>query len=75
MVGPMPRTVRLLTPQSSSLLRARPLCNTQHTSSCPCIALKTRAPRRTLYGYTQAKALVYSQHGEPKEVLQYASHL
>ncbi|MCJ1329210.1 mitochondrial 2-enoyl thioester reductase [Thelotrema lepadinum] len=26
--------------------------------------------RRTLYGYTQAKALIYSQHGEPKDVLQ-----
>ena len=28
-------------------------------------------PTRTIsaYGYTQAKALVYSKHGEPKDVL------
>ena len=25
------------------------------------------------YGYTQAKALVYSKHGEPKDVLSYAA--
>lgn len=25
----------------------------------------------SVYGYTQAKALVYSKHGEPKDVLQY----
>lgn len=24
----------------------------------------------SVYGYTQAKALVYSKHGEPKDVLQ-----
>jgi hypothetical protein len=25
-----------------------------------------------MYGYTQAKALIYSKYGEPKDVLKYA---
>lgn len=33
----------------------------------------TPSPRRgyvTVFGYTQAKALIYSEHGQPKDVLQ-----
>ena len=29
----------------------------------------------TVFGYTQARALVYSEHGQPKDVLKYASLL
>lgn len=28
----------------------------------------------SVYGYTQAKALVYSKYGEPKDVLKYAGN-
>lgn len=27
--------------------------------------------RRTIYGYEQAKALIFKDHGEPKDVLRY----
>ncbi|KAI9739358.1 MAG: mitochondrial 2-enoyl thioester reductase [Cirrosporium novae-zelandiae] len=66
---------------SGSLLR--PLTTTPLTNNAPLarsafskharITLPFDRPR-SLYGYTQAKALVYTKHGEPKDVLQLHNH-
>lgn len=37
------------------------------------VAVQGRRYKSGPYGYTQAKALVYSKYGEPKDVLSYVS--
>lgn len=51
-------------------ISTRPQCLTTSTSFTP-----PNYGRRyvSMYGYTQAKALVYSKYGEPKDVLRYSS--
>jgi trans-2-enoyl-CoA reductase len=39
-------------------------------SKCPCSLPLDCRRYISAYGYTQAKSLVYSQHGEPKDVLE-----
>lgn len=61
-----------------------PRCSGLHCDSCSDSLLFASKPRQyrpldrrrpiTTYGYTQAKALIFSKHGEPKDVLSLHGH-
>lgn len=62
---------------SSQCLRLRPLVSGLARPSAKLQRLPTVAARYKSgpYGYTQAKALVFSKYGEPSDVLQYVLSL
>ena len=55
--------------------QARVCCSVPRNQAGRLFSLPSIEGRRYIsaYGYTQAKALVYSKYGEPKDVLQYVA--
>ncbi|MCJ1313870.1 mitochondrial 2-enoyl thioester reductase [Agyrium rufum] len=59
------------------IVRATRIISTQGTSGCLQTSRSRPLDRRrqiSTYGYTQAKALVYSKHGDPQDVLSLHTH-
>jgi trans-2-enoyl-CoA reductase len=60
-----------LRPLASGLARPSAKLNAQHMTRLPMTAARYKSGP---YGYTQAKALVFSKPGEPSDVLRRVTH-